>query len=59
MISRRVINIVGIHIGDHGCLCEEHQVYCGVVLVPDVMVPLMKEKNIVHEKMRPPSVYIG
>jgi hypothetical protein len=44
----RVVDIVGIFIGDRGRSCEEHKVYCGVVLAPDVLVRLMKEENVVE-----------
>jgi hypothetical protein len=34
-IIGRVIEIVGITVGDRGCSCEEHVAYCGVVLAPN------------------------
>jgi len=44
----RVIDIVGIAIGDRGRSCEEHAAYCGVVLAPDVLVRLVKEEIMVE-----------
>ena len=47
----RVVDIVGIFIGDHGRSCKKHKVYCGVVLAPDVLVHLMKEKTMVKGRL--------
>ena len=47
----RVIDIVGIAIGDRGRSCEEHVTFCGVVLGPDVLVRLVKEEIFVEGKI--------
>ena len=47
----RVIDIIGINIGDHGCSCKEHIAYCGVVLAPDVLVRLVKEDVMVEGRI--------
>jgi hypothetical protein len=47
----RVIDIVGIAIGDRGRSCEEHVAFCGVVLGPDVLVRLVKEEIFVEGKI--------
>ena len=44
----RVVDIV---IGDQGRSCEEHVAYCGVVLMPDVLVRLVKEEILVEGKI--------
>ena len=43
----RVVEIVGIRIGDHGRSCEEHIAHYGVVLAPDVLVRLLVEDIMV------------
>ena len=47
----KVIDIVGIAIGDRGRSCEEHVPFCGVVLGPDVLVRLVKEEIFVEGKI--------
>ena len=47
----RVFDIVGIAVGDRGRSCEEHVTFCGVVLVPDVLVRLVKEEIVVEGKI--------
>jgi hypothetical protein len=47
----RVIDIVGITVGDRGRSCEEHIAYCGVVLAPDVLVRLVKEEIMVEGRI--------
>jgi hypothetical protein len=47
----RVIEIVGIAVGDRGRSCEEHVAYCGVVLAPDVLVRLVKEEILVDGRI--------
>ena len=48
----RVIDIVGITVGDRGRSCEEHVAYyCGVVLAPDVLLHLVKEEIMVEGKI--------
>lgn len=47
----RVVDIVGINIGDCGRSCEEHIAYCGVVLAPDVLVRLVKEDIMVEGRI--------
>jgi len=47
----RVVDIVGIAIGDRGRSCEQHVAYCGVVLAPDVLLRLMKEEIFVNGKV--------
>jgi hypothetical protein len=42
-MTGRVVDIVGIGIGDRGRSCEEHSI-CGRVLAPDVLVRLVKEE---------------
>ena len=46
----RVVDIVGIGIGDRGRSCEEHRI-CGRVLEPDVIVRLMKEEIMVEGRI--------
>ncbi len=46
----RVVDIVGIGIGDRGRSCEEHRV-CGRVLAPDVIVRLRKEEIMVEGRI--------
>ena len=46
----RVVDIIGIGIGDQGRSCEEHRI-CGMVLAPDVIVRLRKEEIIVEGKI--------
>ncbi len=43
----RVVEIVGIQIGDRGRSCEEHISHCGVILAPDVLVRLLVEEIMV------------
>ena len=43
----RVVEIVGIQIGDRGHSCKEHIAHCGVVLAPDVLVCLLVEETMV------------
>ena len=47
----RVIDIVGITVGDRGRSCEEHVAYCGVVLAPDVLLRLVKEEIMVEGRI--------
>ena len=47
----RVVDIIGINIGDRGRSCEEHIAYCGVVLAPDVLVRLVKEDIMVEGRI--------
>lgn len=47
----RVIDIVGITVGDRGRSCEEHVAYCGVVLAPYVLLRLVKEEIMVEGKI--------
>ena len=47
----RVVDIVGIAIGDRGRSCEQHVAYCGVVLAPDVLLCLVKEEIFVGGKV--------
>ncbi len=47
----RVVDIVGIAIGDQGRSCEQHVAYCGVVLAPDVLLRLVKEEIFVDGKV--------
>jgi hypothetical protein len=47
----RVIDIVGITVGDRGRSCEEHIAYCGVVLAPDVLLRLVKEEIMVEGRI--------
>ena len=47
----RVVEIVGIQIGDRGRSCEEHIAHCGVVLAPDVLVRLLVEEIMVNGRL--------
>jgi hypothetical protein len=47
----RVIEIIGIAVGDRGRSCEEHVAYCRVVLAPDVLVRLVKEEILVEGRI--------
>ena len=47
----RVVEIVGIQIGDCGRWCEEHIAHCGVVLAPDVLVCLLVEEIMVDGRL--------
>ena len=49
-MTDRVVDIVGIGIGDRGRSCEEHTV-CGSVLQPDVLVRLLKEEVMVEGRI--------
>ena len=48
--SGRVVDVVGIAIGDHGRSCEEHDI-CGCVLLPDVLVRFVKEEIMVEGRI--------
>ena len=45
--SGRVVDVVGIGIGDRGHSCEEHDI-CGHILHPDVLVEFIKEEIMVE-----------
>ena len=47
----RVVDIVGIAIGDRGRSCEEHVAFCGVVLAPDVLICMVKEEIVVEGRI--------
>ena len=48
----RVIEIVGIAVGDRGHSCKEHVAYCRVVLAPDVLVHRLKEEILVEGRIQ-------
>ena len=48
-----VIDIVGIALGDHGCKCREHNVYCGKVVNVDIVVRLC------HNEILVPDDFLG
>ena len=48
--SGRVVDVVGIAIGDRGRSCEEHDI-CGRILHPDVLVRFVKEEIMVEGKI--------
>ncbi len=48
--SGRVVDVVGIAIGDRGRSCEEHEI-CGRILLPDVLVRFVKEEIMVDGKI--------
>ena len=48
--SGRVVDVVGIGIGDRGRSCEEHDI-CGCVLVPDVLVRFIREEIMVEGRI--------
>ena len=51
----RVVDIVGIAIGDQGRSCEDHRI-CGMVLAPGVIVRLRKEEIMVEGRI---EVYVS
>jgi hypothetical protein len=48
--SGRVVDVVGIGIGDRGRSCEEHDI-CGSILYPDVLVKFIKEEIMVEGRI--------
>ena len=48
--SGRVVDVVGIAIGDRGRSCEEHEI-CGRIIHPDVLVRFVKEEIMVDGKI--------
>ena len=48
--SGKVVDVIGIAIGDRGHSCEEHDI-CGCVLLPDILVRFVKEEIMVEGKI--------